>query len=283
MKKFFVISSQRSGTTWFCEKVAGMFGRNINWWEELGSEDFIERKKLKEYLLPEPTYINDDWYLRNLRTLEAFKVNGEKKYIIRKTENFYKKVYDSLEYNEYLNIMYDQCSINSILNYPVIHFIRRDSFAQAQSNFVAQKTGIFHSSNFYKEKIKNLTDDQKNIELNFDGVFFDANRCNKLKKIYFETFKTYHKNCLTIFYEDCLDEHYWKNILNEKLEKFLEDKIVNPEYKTEHSKLNIFNITNTKGQDWEENGWNYLVDCCKKHNLPVNTDSLSKLMYFHEL
>ena len=122
MRKFFIVSSQRSGTTWFAEKLAGMFGRwcvseetNINWWEEISNKTFIERKKLKHYFIKKPR-INAEEYADILMRLEAFEVFETNK-IIRKTEKFYDDVYTSLNDNEFVNIMYDQCSINSCLLY----------------------------------------------------------------------------------------------------------------------------------------------------------------------
>jgi LPS sulfotransferase NodH len=287
MKKFFIVSSQRSGTTWFAEKLAGMFGRldvseetNVNWWEEISSESFIERKKLNSHYLPKPSFIKPKSYLSKLSTLEAFEVFGTNK-IIQKTEKFYDDVYDLLNDNEFVNIMYDQCSITSILKYPVIHFIRKNSIAQATSNSVAQTTGVYHNNEYYKNKINSLPDSEKNINLNYNEVTWEAIRCNELKEVYYNTLKKYHKNCLTIFYEDCLDENYWKNTLNEKLENFMQDKIQNAEYETDNKKTrNLFKINNLSGENWESSGYNEAIKLCKSHNLPVNIDSLTKILEF---
>ena len=163
MRKFFILSSQRSGTTWFCEKLAGMFGRwcvseetDIRWWEELSSATFIDRKNLGRHHLPVPNYLSRDLYERRiLLNLESF-VTSDYKHIIRKTPKFYNDVYNSLNDNEFINVMYEQCNINEILNYPVIHFIRRDTIAQATSGAIATETDIYHNNEHYSEKIKNL-------------------------------------------------------------------------------------------------------------------------------
>mgnify|MGYP001167828922 CR=1 FL=1 len=286
MKKFFILSSQRSGTTWFAEKLAGMFGRwgvseetNINWWEEISNKTFIERKKLQHHYIKKPR-INAEEYVDILMRLEAFEVFETNK-IIRKTEKFYDEVYTSLNDNEFVNIMYDQCSINSILKYPVIHFIRRDSVAQATSSYIANHTGIYHDNEHYSNKINYLTDSQKNINIKYDEVVWDAKRSNRYKKVYFETLNKYHKNCLTIFYEDCLDDDYWKNTLNKKLENFMQDSIQNTDYETENNKTrNLFEITNLSGENWKSSGFNEAIKLCKEHNLPVNLDSLTKILKF---
>jgi LPS sulfotransferase NodH len=211
--------------------------------------------------------------------LEAFEVFETNK-IIRKTEKFYDDVYTSLNDNEFVNVMYDQCSINSILNYPVIHFVRKDSIAQATSNLSAQKTGVYHDNNHYEDQIKEL---DTNFELNYDSVLFDAIRFNCNKEVYYNTFKKYHKNCLTIFYEDCLNENYWKNTLNKKLENFMDDKIQNAEYETENKKTRkLFEISNSDGSNWDESGYKNAIKLCEEHNLPVNADSLSKILKFKE-
>lgn len=284
MRKFFIVSSQRSGTTWLCEKLAGMFGRwcvsektNINWWEELSNKTFIERKKLNSYYLPKPSFITEKGYTKKLMCLEAFEVFETNK-IIRKTEKFYDDVYTSLNDNEFVNVMYDQCSINSILNYPVIHFVRKDSVAQATSNLIAQKTGVYHDNNHYEDKIEKL---DTNFELNYDSVLFDAIRFNWNKEVYYNTFKKYHKNCLTIFYEDCLNENYWKNTLNKKLENFMHDKIQNAEYETENKKTRkLFEISNSDGSNWNESEYKNAIKLCEEHNLPVNAGSLTKILKF---
>jgi len=284
MRKFFIISSQRSGTTWFAEKLAGMFGRwcvsketNIDWWEEVASKTFIERKKLNSYYLPKPSFIKSKAYISKLSTLQAFEVFGTNK-IIRKTEKFYDDVYDSLNDNEFVNIMYDQCSINSILKYPVIHFIRKDSIAQATSNLIAQKTGIYHNTKHYTNQIDNTN---KTLDLNYDLIVAEAIRCNWEKEVYYNTLKEYHKNCLTIFYEDCLDEDYWKNTLNEKLENFMQDSIQNTDYETENKKTrNLFTINNLSGENWKSSKYNDAIKLCKTHNLPANADSLTKILKF---
>ena len=282
MRKFFIVSSQRSGTTWFAEKLAGMFGRwrgdeetNINWWEEVASKTFIERKKLNSYYLPKPSFINSEHYVNKLSILEAFEVFGTNR-IIRKTEQFYDDVFTSLNDNEFVNIMYDQCSINSILKYPVIHFIRKDSVAQATSNLIAQTTGVYHDNDYYEDKIKEL---DTNLVLNYDSILFDARRFNWNKEIYYNTFKKYHKNCLTIFYEDCLNENYWKNTLNKKLENFMQDSIQNAEYETENKiTRKLFEITNSDGNNWKQ--YFSAVELCEEHNLAVNADSLTKILEF---
>ena len=281
MRKFFIVSSQRSGTTWFAEKLAGMFGRwcvseetNINWWEEISNKTFIERKKLKHYFIKKPR-INAEEYANILMRLEAFEVFETNK-IIRKTEKFYDEVYTSLNDNEFVNIMYDQCSINSILKYPVIHFIRKDSIAQATSNEIAKHTGIYHNNEHYSNKINSLSDSEKNINLKYDKVAWEAERINLYKKVYFETLNKYHKNCLTIFYEDCLDEDYWKNTLNKKLEKFMLDSIQNSEYQTENKKTGkLFEINLDHADDSP-----YAFEICEKNKLPLNKDSLTKILKF---
>ena len=277
MRKFFILSSQRSGTTWFCEKIAGMFGRNIDWWEEISSKSFIERKKLQHHCVDKPI-IDPNNRADILMRLEAFEVDETNK-IVRKTEKFYNESYSSLNNDEFVNIMYNQCSINSILDYPVIHLIRKDSVAQAQSNVVAQKTNIYHSTDkFFEEKLKYL---QKNIRLDYNEIFFEASRVNLYKSIYFDTLSKYHKNCLTIFYEDCLNEDYWKNTLNKKLEKFMQDSIKNAEFQTEHKKTGkMFNIVNSCGNDWLYNSYHKAIEICIKNGLPVNADSLTKILQF---
>ena len=69
MRKFFILSSQRSGTTWLGERLAGMFGRwglseetNIAWWEEISNKSFIDRKKLNHYCIEKPNFIEDKGY-----------------------------------------------------------------------------------------------------------------------------------------------------------------------------------------------------------------------------
>tara|TARA_B100001057_G_scaffold497548_1_gene601977 strand:+ start:3974 stop:4834 length:861 start_codon:yes stop_codon:yes gene_type:complete len=284
MKKFFIVSSQRSGTTWFAEKLAGMFGRwcvseetNINWWEEISNKTFIERKKLNSYYLPKPEYIKEKGHLSKLSTLEAFEVFDTNK-IIQKTEKFYDDVYSSLNDNEFVNIMYDQCSINSILKYPVIHFVRKDSIAQSTSNYIAQTTGVYHNTKHYKNQINNT---DETLNLNYNSIVAEAIRCNWVKEVYYNTLKKYHTNCLTIFYEDCLDEDYWENTLNEELENFMQDTIQNTEYETENKKTrNLFKINNMSGENWKSSGFNEAIKLCKTHNLPVNADSLTKILKF---
>jgi hypothetical protein len=201
--------------------------------------------------------------------------------IIYKTEKFYDEVYNSLNDNEFVNIMYDQCNLNCFLNYPIIHLIRRDTIAQASSNFVAQQTGLYHDNEYYENKMNALSDSEKNINLNYNDVVWEAERSNVYKKVYFETLNKYHKNCLTIFYEDCLNEDYWKNTLNKKLENFMEDSIQNSEYETKNKRTaKIFNIVNSDGKNWRYNGYSDAIDLCKKYNLPKNEESLSKIFRF---
>ena len=284
MRKFFIVSSQRSGTTWLAEKLAGMFGRwgvteetDINWWEEIPTKQFIERKKLNSYYLPKPSFITSKGYLSKLSTLEAFEVFGANK-IIRKTEKFYDDAYNSLNDNEFINIMYDQCSINSILKYPAIHFVRKDSIAQATSNLIAQTTGVYHNNKHYKNQINNA---DKALDLNYNLIVADAIRCDWQKEVYYNTLKKYHKNCLTIFYEDCLDEDYWENTLNKKLENFMQDTIQNANYETENKKTrNLFKINNLSGENWKSSGFNTAIKLCKTHNLPASADSLTKILKF---
>jgi LPS sulfotransferase NodH len=288
MRKFFVLSYQRSGTTWFCEKIAGMFGRwgvsketEINWWEEVGCKSFIDRKKLNHHCLDLPDFCRHPNNLEKLEALDAFQIDdytSEK--IVPRTESFYKEVFNSLD-NEFINIMYDQCNLNSILNYPLIHFVRRDTVSQVVSTYLAEKTDIWHNNNFYKEKINNLSQQDRHVNLNFDRIYFNSIRINILKEAFFETLKKYHKDCLTVFYEDCLDEDYWKTILNKKLENFMQDSIKNHKYKTENQKTgNIFNVVNKNGP-WPDL-WESAISICEQNNLPANMDSLIKICKFNK-
>ena len=289
MKKFFILSSQRSGTTWFCEKIGGMFGRwdvseetNINWWEEIGDKTFIDKKNLNHHCLDKPNYITSADELSQLTALEAFAVNHSNK-IIRKTNYFYKEVYDSLNDNEFVNIMYNQCSLHSILKYPVIHFVRRDSVSQSISNFIAQVTGIYHNNDFYKQRINDLSEKEKKIKLSWNDIYWNAHNMNVIKEVYFKTLNAYHENCLTIFYEDCLDKNYWKNTLNKKLEKFMEDSIQNADYETENKKMEkMFKIKNKDGHGFLT-GESYIpFTACKENNLPFSMDSLKKVLEFKQ-
>ena len=286
MRKFLILSYQRSGTTWFAEKLAGIFGRiglseetDTTWWEELSNESFIERKKLQHHYVDKPA-INRGEYADIMMRLEAFEVFGTNK-IIRKTEKFYNEVYSSLNDNEFVNVMYNQCSINSILNYPVIHFIRKDSIAQSTSNEIAKRTGVYHNTKYYSDKLNSLPDRLKNISVDYNDIVWEAERSNWYKRVYFETLNKYHKDCLTVFYEDCLDEDYWENTLNKKLEDFMQDSIQNVEYQTENKKLrNMFNVVNSDGRDWDDKDYYHANGLCKERNLPVNSDSLSKIFRF---
>ncbi len=284
MRKFFIVSSQRSGTTWLGERLAGMFGRwkvseetNIAWWEEISNKSFIDRKKLNHHCIEKPNFIKETSYLDKMAILNAYEVFDTGK-IIFKTEKFYDEVYNSLNDNEFVNIMYDQCNLNCILNYPIIHLIRRDTIAQASSNYVAQQTGFYHNNQYTRNKNLKI---QKDIKLNYDSIVHEARRVNLYKKVYFDTLKKYHKNCLTIFYEDCLDKKYWINTLNKKLENFLQDIIQNAEYETENKKTrNLFKINNKSGENWESSRYNEAIKLCKSHNLPINADSLTKILKF---
>ena len=85
MRKFFILSSQRSGTTWFCEKLAGMFGRwgeskgkKIHWWEEVLPPE--ERWSAKKFNLSEvfsqlgsPTVTHDLSYYYDVTSFEGYK------------------------------------------------------------------------------------------------------------------------------------------------------------------------------------------------------------------
>lgn len=287
MRKFFVVSAQRSGSTWFCEKIAGMFGRwrvsketNIEWWQELASTAFLEKRNLTHHYLPKPDYVHqhDPHKIQSLLNLDAF-MTSDYKYIIRKTPQFYDDVYNSLNDNEFLNVMYDQCNLNEILNYPVIHFIRRDTIAQATSGAIASETDIYHNNKHYTEKIKNLK--SKNIELNYQIVMHEAEQLSVTKRCYHDILSKYHKNCLTVYYENCLDENYWKTTLNDKLENFMQDSIQKPEYQSENQMTReIYNIVNSDGTDWHKSGQIKAVLACEQNNLPVNSDSLAKLFKF---
>ena len=56
-----------------------------------------------------------------------------------------------------------------------------------------------HNNEHYSNKINSLSDSEKNINLNYNEVVWEAERSNLYKKVYFETLNKYHKNCLTIF------------------------------------------------------------------------------------
>ena len=112
-------------------------------------------------------------------------------------------------------------------------------------------------------------------------MVWEAERSNLYKKVYFETLNKYHKNCLTIFYEDCLNENYWKNTLNKKLENFMQDKMQNVEYETENKKLkNVFNVINLDGNNWDDENYHRAKSICQESDLSANADSLTKILKF---
>ena len=128
---------------------------------------------------------------------------------------------------------------DKIDEYPIIFISRRDTYAQGKSDMLANHTGIWHNNN------DNITNQPTGVDMDFERYNYtqqSARNFDWKKRIAIKKLKT-HSNCLILFYEDLLNEEYWKKIAP-SLQDIKNGKIKNTTPSDDFRKLNKPKITN---------------------------------------
>lgn len=179
MKKFFIVTTARSGSSWFSRKLAGIF--NLNFLRELDTQKVDEM---------------------------GFGLDLDKIFENMKRGDFFKIMYLQIENNE--KMMDD---------FPCIHLIRKDGWAQAISNHIMRTLNISHTS-----QMDNL--EVKEIKVDFNEVL-KISKEQLGQKIKFINHLDKRNNVLKIYYEDIEEKEYWNEDLINKFSKFLESDPIN--------------------------------------------------------
>ncbi len=209
MKKFYLLSTQRSGSTWIARQIAGMYSIKF-----LGE------------LTPKVT-----------NSLNEFNLD---KVLENSDGHFYKLMYNQVGNRNWNTSGVVPQDTSLLKDIPCIHLIRRDTWSQAKSEFIMNETLITHSTS---PQFKKLNERKGNVQLDFKKIEKACEIKNKEK----EKFSRYLKsrgNSITIFYEDLKEEIYW-NVFGKKLKDFLGLELQNEKFDSGHKKINkYFEIEN---------------------------------------
>ena len=128
---------------------------------------------------------------------------------------------------------------DKIDEYPMIFLSRRDTYAQAKSMILAVHTGVWHNKNFHTNT------PHTDIDMNFkkyNAIVQAARTFDWKKRVAIKKLKA-HSNCLILFYEDLLDEEYWKKIAP-SLQDIKNGKIIDMSPMPSYSKMEKPKFTN---------------------------------------
>tara|TARA_B110000858_G_scaffold80448_1_gene93228 strand:+ start:1920 stop:2807 length:888 start_codon:yes stop_codon:yes gene_type:complete len=128
---------------------------------------------------------------------------------------------------------------DKIDEYPVIFISRRDTYAQAKSLVFALNTDVWHN--------KDSHPNTRNTDIDMDFKKYNdiqaaARKFDWKKRVAIKKLKA-HSNCLILFYEDLLDEEYWKKIAP-SLQDIKNGKIIDMNPMPSYSKMKKAKITN---------------------------------------
>lgn len=201
--KYFILSTQRSGSDLLRHSLISLYGEHSD-----GPDEWImhpvTRKNLK---LPEDLEDATELILRNPKLL-----------VDRMSPNTHRKVM-------YSHIIHPN---NLPDNLPIIHLIRKDSWAQAKSYWIMkQKIVPAHvNEQEYREVIKN----DIYLNINYQDVKKLAKKFYKQKQNWYYPLKK-RSNTLLLYYEkDIANSEVFKKITLPKIEAFLNKKRTKEDY-----------------------------------------------------
>ena len=236
MNTTILLSTQRSGTTFFDAKINGMCGMDGQG-GELISPRFYLRHNVEHLIQMDRSKFNKHKHFKP-RFNPKKTPNYVKGYVDITTE-FLKTINKHSPYAMY-NVMYNALKndVEKIKNItsPVIHLIRRDLWAKAISGYVTDMTNTAHVKDDKQSTIDVTIDKQRLIKF-----------CERLYPIVnqFDQAMRKQSNVMTLYYEDVTKKETWTSKFISNLENFMKVKFTdvkfNPPYKKTRDYVNIVN------------------------------------------
>lgn len=221
--KYFVLSTQRSGSDLLRHSLIHLFGENSD-----GPDEWIMHPTTRKNLgLPD-----------NLSKAKELVLNNPQLLVDRMAFNSHRKVM----YNHIL----DPDKLAKTI--PIIHLIRKDVWAQAKSLWIMKQKII--PPHVDEEKYKQLS--YKNIKLHLNHIEIrNLSKTMLNEKQYWYQALANRPNTLTLYYEDDLcDINTFMNSTLPRIEIFLNKKRVVEDYKFKFKKTSsLYMIENTEQFD----------------------------------
>lgn len=240
MNTTLLLSTQRSGTTFFDRRISKMCDFPDQGGEPLSKSFF--KKHNCEYLIS-PTHLSKKENFHQLYENKSFGyyLNDDllKKIINSSTRPIFNFQYSALKRDPKWVLP---------LNSPIIHLIRKNQVRKSISEFLMNNQIIS----------PHIKKDQQKIDVTLDKEFiYNKAResladvrmfCNSLKN---------KKNVKTLYYEDISNPDYWNKTFVSELEDFMKIKFTNKEYyPTSKKNRDYINILNEKNIDFEKYSFN---------------------------
>lgn len=233
MNTTILLSTQRSGTTFFDRKICGMYGFPMQGGEMLSHKKF--KMHNSDHLLGKHSQCN----MRgadNIKTLWS-----DNDYFVKIKPDLLPKIVSNSDwpmFNIQYNFILNQPKYVKNVDTPIIHLIRRDSWRRSISEYVMRNTD--QSPHIIKSKDQI----QRIITIDKNELIRESNNRSK-QVIHFRDKLKDKSNVMTLYYEDISREEYWTDDFIGKLESFMGQKFTNKEYHPPNMKVsNFVTITN---------------------------------------
>lgn len=218
MNKYFILSTHRSGTEVLRHMLLELFDEK----DDGPDEWVIDAKTRKNLGLPE------DYNAARILLLENPELLVE-----RMSPHSHRKIM-------YRFIKYPKNLSNSA---PVIHLIRKDSWAQAKSYWIMKKRAM--PAHIRDEDHNELLKNDSSITIEYKEVEKWAQKFYKQKQIWYHALKRRPKTLLLYYEEDIANEKVFTEKTIPRIEEFLEKKRKEEEYYIPFKKTrNLYKIQN---------------------------------------
>lgn len=236
MKTTILLSTQRSGTTFFDRKICGLCGF------KKGGGELLSRKIFglhnSDHLLEKHSESDGACSDKNIKTLWA-----DKDYFVEINKDLLPSIISNSNH-PMLNVQYNL--IDNNLKYldnvdtPIIHLIRQNSWRRAISLYVMKNKHC--PPHILETRPENQTERVVSIDKNELIQIADKSLDRVL---HFQDKLKDRDNVMTLYYEDLAREEYWTEDFISRLESFMGQKFTNKEYKPPNMKVsNFIKITN---------------------------------------
>lgn len=236
MNTTLLLSTQRSGTTFFDNKINGMCDYPDQGGEPLSKSFF--KKHNCEYLI-RPAHSNEK---ENFHRLYEDKSFG---YYLN--DDLLKKIINSSTrpvFNFQYSALYGNPRLVLPVNSPIIHLIRKSQIHKSISEFLMNNRIISPHVRKDQEKI--------DVALDKEFIYNEAKKSLGNVKMFYNSLKN-KKNVKTLYYEDISNPDYWHEGFLSDLESFMKIRFTNKEYNPASKKNRSYiNILNQKDIDFEK-------------------------------
>lgn len=238
MNTTILLSTQRSGTTFFDRKICGMYGFPRQGGELLRRHSFETHNS--DYLLKRHSITeslgNQDKIQGEIKTLHS-----DKDHFIEITKDLLPTIVSNSDwpmFNIQYNFIGTDAQFLEKVDTQIIHLIRKNCWLRSISEY------IMKNQDFPPHITKPELQTERVVNIDKNKLIKYAKKSYKNVQYFREKLKE-KSNVMVVYYEDIAREEYWTDDFIKKLESFMGQKFTNKEYQPPHMKVsNFVTITN---------------------------------------